>query len=176
MKHDYYHLDKNHVYINGIIIPDLNPETYISKRTNTDDEQSVNEKKYISIKNNVVFYNDVCKQKNIDPNTVEELNKGYIKDNYNVYWSSMIDCSLQKLENADSNSFKALNNYFGKDKNNVYVGNKKIEGSDPVSFEIIEVPGVSSWGCAKDKNGTYKHPYLTEDKNGDSVDENCNVI
>jgi hypothetical protein len=141
----------------------------------TVNKQTESNKSKLNILDGEVFY-DTCKQSGMDTNTIVEINGGYLKDKNNVYWNHRIGCDLLRLENVDVSSFEALNEFFGKDKNNVYAGNKKVQGADPATFEITKIPGIPDWACAKDKNRIYKHPYLTEDNNGNPIDAQCNVI
>ncbi len=149
--------------------------------SNNQSQKNINNKQIEAKKNKLkiidgeVFY-DTCKQINIDINTVKEINGGYIKDKDNIYWNHRIACNLLKLENVDVNSFEALNEYFGKDNNNAYAGNKIISGADPSTFEITKLPEILDWACAKDKNRIYKHSYLTEDNNGNPINDMCEVI
>lgn len=59
----------------------------------------------------------------------------------------------------DKETFQEINAIYSKDKNGVYVienrGWKKLEGLDPVTFEIINISG-SARQYLKDKNGTYR--------------------
>lgn len=103
-----------------------------------------------------------------------DLDEGYFKTSYSVCFNLMVSpisprsYDVVEIKNADFDSFEVFdeNNKYAKDKNSVYFGfvrtfcpdcywfvadpEKKIEGADPKTFEILED------GYARDKNNCYK--------------------
>lgn len=78
-------------------------------------------------------------------NLSEEINKGYFKDNQNVYLNG------KKVEGVEANDFVILNSNFAKDNKWVYYGdggirNTKINNADPKTFEYL------GGGYGKDKS------------------------
>lgn len=90
----------------------------------------------------------------LDLESVEILNKKYIKDKNSVYHF----CS--EIENSDSETFEIMsdNNDYSKDKNNVYYMGEKLEEVDSESFQIL---GTGSY--TKDKMSIYYHNKKVED-------------
>ncbi|NUJ97363.1 hypothetical protein HGA92_01080 [Candidatus Gracilibacteria bacterium] len=70
------------------------------------------------------------------------------KDLGNGYYrhKDYITYNNKKLEGIDIDSFEIINDLFTKDKNNVYYSNSKIEGADPETFEFIEKDFSRSYG------------------------------
>ncbi len=120
-----------------------------------------------------------------DKETLKILNEKYAKDKDNVYFTEYRDFYYDTaiIKDANANSFelfqdkkdfaitseKRLSNetyyeneiYYAKkdyarDKNNVYYFDKKIEESDPVTFELL------SMIYAKDKNNVYLNGKIIE--------------
>jgi len=114
-----------------------------------------------------------CPQRDVDIASFQAINTSYAKDKNNVYWLGRPGCDLLKLEGADSKTFVAVNTFFGKDKNFVYTGDTKLEGADVKTFTISKLPNIPEGMCGQDKNGNYSALHLTEDTNGNLIDEKC---
>lgn len=88
----------------------------------------------------------------------------------NVFWSG------EKIDaiDFDADSYEIIDNsYYGKDKNNIYYQEKKIEGTDRGSFQVLPDKDKGS-NFAKDKNRAYygekEFPY-TVDLNSFEIDK-----
>lgn len=117
-----------------------------------------------------------CPQRDVDVPTFKALNASYAKDKNGVYWLGRPGCDLLKIEGADLKTFVAVNIFFGKDKNFVYTGDRKIEGADVKTFTIAKLPNIPEGMCGQDKSGYYSALHLTEDTNGNLIDEKCAKI
>lgn len=137
-----YARDKNFLYRVGEKVVDADPDTLIILGNG-----------YIKDKNSV--YSRGKKIEGSDSKTFEFLKYGYARDKNFVYlvWQN------KKIENSDGKSFEILNEDYARDSDAVYYKQKKLEGADSNTFEIIYPANVrkhiSPSGYAKDKNFLY---------------------
>jgi hypothetical protein len=151
-------------------------ETILNDITQTDNNKIV-------IKEDGVYMGDFKltvsangEMQELDKNTFKQLNEGYFQDKNGIYWNTGISSDLQKLEGADPETFKPLSVSFAKNKNNAYAGERIIEGADVKTFQLSAKANFPLGSCAMDKNREYSSPYLIEDFNGNSVNEECQIV
>lgn len=120
--------DKNHVYYDGKIIPEADPETFQSIEP---EPSKIDEYPYIIYfkdETHVFFAGKVIQGANVD--TFIALNNKYGKTSDSVY------CGGDMLENSDSKTFELVNQIHARDKNQVYYGCKYFN-ADPATFHAI---------------------------------------
>lgn len=136
-----YARDKNFLYRVGEKVLDADPDTLVILGGG-----------YIKDKN--LVYSRGEKMEGSDSKTFEFLKYGYARDKNFVYlvWQN------KKIENSDGKSFEILNEDYARDSGAVYYKQKKLEGIDSITFEIVYqtypdggAPAYSS-GYVKDKN------------------------
>jgi hypothetical protein len=70
---------------------------------------------------------------------------------------------IRKMADVDIETWKELENNYSKDKNNVYLYSEKLDGVDPATFEILNLPecGVGT-RYTKDANNVYYNENVLE--------------
>lgn len=141
-----YGSDKNHVYYQGDIIKDANPQKFHVLQGNLnrdqgyakDDERVYSRGKLIAEADAPSF--ELIER--IKPRG-EYSEYVYAKDQNNIYINTL------KIANSDPSSFYVALNGMGFDKNQVYYRDRALKGSDPGSFKMINEDFF------KDKNHLY---------------------
>ncbi len=124
-----YTLLDNSVYVNGFLIPDADPTTFLIfvDPSGTPDG-------FAKDATHVFFYKLIIP--GADPNTFIPLfDDGYVlyaKDKNHVYYDDGVD-NMSIVEGADPATFTALGQGYFKDKNHVYGKDGLIGGADPAT-------------------------------------------
>ena len=147
-------IDKDHVYIQGKMLPGVDVATFSEISKNSDYSYEI-----FSKDKNKVFL-DLESIQDADPNTfsiVPYTNANYQKDKTHVFYNK------KTIKGADALTFSGIDSQLGKDKDNIYLMEKIVEGADPVTF--VEIKDTQSYknrnsdpniiGMYKDKNHTY---------------------
>lgn len=131
-----YGKDKNHVYLNGYLVKNANPQTFeiIDYR----DENSYGDKNYSKDKNFVFFNGNQIPRAN--PKTFQILEeKPYSKDDKDYYfWNKPLNLSninTFKLGLLKDNQYKS---YCGNDSKHFYLDTLKFPIADYKTFEYID--------------------------------------
>ncbi|MDA8611403.1 DKNYY domain-containing protein [Candidatus Pacebacteria bacterium] len=131
-----YAKDKNNVYCNHVLNPQMDPETISIKKVNNNPNDSLTE--YVYDKNNI--YINCKKIEGVDRDSLEFISAYTFTDKNGVYYFG------KKIEGVDRTSVKFLENssYF-LDKNKIYYNDDYLEGSDSEDFlEIFPGKMVSN--------------------------------
>lgn len=147
---NYYSRDKNHVYYEGKLLPNLDTQAF--RFVTIQDEESTfytyNAYNSLFVKDNRhVYYKDTLIAE-LNPATAELVASGYIKDDKHVFRAT-------KLLDVDASSFRILRlnwsyreEIYSLDKNYVYFDDAIIHEADPETFTLIRE-------YAKDKSNVY---------------------
>ncbi len=146
-----YSKDKDNVYHHNRIISNNTEEAeylggnYVSDgknifirgyATNNFDFQSFEHLKYEFAKDKNGVYRNAIVIDGADPETIEVINKWYLKDDKNYYFVEYNDDNFS-FQDIDYNSFVIVSKYFTKDKNYVFYKGEIMEMVDLESFEYI---------------------------------------
>ncbi|MDO8604267.1 MAG: DKNYY domain-containing protein [bacterium] len=140
-----YARDRNSLYRFGEKVVDADPNTLIILGNG-----------YMKDKNSVYFQGK--KMEGSNAKTFKFLKYGYAHDKNFVY---LMQQQGKKIENSNGETFKILDENYAKDSNAVYYQQKKLEGADPSTFEIVYqtypeggAPAYPS-GYTKDKSSLF---------------------
>lgn len=140
-----YAKDRNHVYLNGQILPYVDPSSFKIDRRYGPSSGSITggnlgfgndyvngwyEEGYIVAGIHVLFNGRVIADARVS--SFKDLGYGYAKDAYNVYF-----CGV-KMQGTSVNNFKVIKEGYAKNSYDVYYLGKKIHGAVPSSFRLLE--------------------------------------
>lgn len=135
-----YAKDSENVYLNGQVLPWVDPHTFSLKRCDGHQSHRCFEKYVIS--HSDVFY-DGKKLDDASAYSFKDLGYGYGKDSFDVYFCG------KKISGASANSFRLLKDGYAKDAFDVYFYGKKVSDASASSFSVDEN------GYAHDTFSTY---------------------
>ena len=108
-----YAKDSENVYLNGQVLPWVDPHTFSLKRC--DGHQSYR-----------------CFENDASASSFKDLGYGYGKDSFDVYFCG------KKISGASANSFRLLKDGYAKDSFDVYFYGKKVSDASASSFSVDE--------------------------------------
>ena len=138
-----YAKDCENVYLNGKVLPWVDPMTFSLKKENKNHGGgNCHDHKYQDCNNNKYYEKYVIttfdvyyagkKLPNATASSFKDLGYGYGKDSFCVYYRG------KRIDDASSNSFQLLKHGYSKDSFNVYYYGEKINGANPSSFKVDE--------------------------------------
>ena len=151
-----YLKDKNGIYyFDGDTMKVINSEGVDLKTLEGVDNSYLKDKDSVYL----IDENRLRRLERLDPATFRNAGAGYVRDKNGVYkyyktYITFDDKDLKREPIFDARSFRIIDadGRYVRDRNNVYLDNKKIEGADPSTFEILKKDNIT---YAKDKNNIY---------------------
>ena len=137
-----YLKDKNGIYyFDGDTMKVINSEGVDLKTLEGVDNSYLKDKDSVYL----IDENRLRRLERLDPATFRNAGAGYVRDKNGVYkyyktYITFDDKDLKKEPIFDARSFRIIDadGRYVRDRNNVYLDNKKIEGADPSTFEILK--------------------------------------
>lgn len=157
-----YAKDARHVFINGSVVPELDPKTFMPIDTlYAKDSKKVymNQKQIISdSEDNFVTGADpatfiVLQEPSASGGTYLGTESLYAKDARHVYFGGDV------ITGADPKTFQVVTARFGKDAQHVYLMTEVVPEADATTF--VADPSGSAW-MGMDKNGTWNNAEFTK--------------
>jgi peptidoglycan hydrolase-like protein with peptidoglycan-binding domain len=145
---DNYAKDKNHVYRNDVVVPELDPKTV--------ELHTCGVVIYLHDKSAVWWINGdastwyEAEKMDVDVPSFSFLSSYYAKDKNVIY-----DLATRKEVTADVLHFTELIRGYAKDSQNVFYRKDVIPDADPDTFVVVGAPDEGSIPFAKDKNHVF---------------------